>query len=31
MLSEAGFVDVGSPKAASRELVVSASIEARRP
>ena len=32
MLSDAGFVDVRiSPKAASRDLVVSASIEARRP
>jgi hypothetical protein len=32
MLSDAGFVDVRiSPKAASRDLVVSANIEARRP
>jgi SAM-dependent methyltransferase len=32
MLSEVGFVDVRiAPKAASRDLVVSASIEARRP
>jgi SAM-dependent methyltransferase len=32
MLSEAGFVDVRvAPKAASRDLVVSANIEARRP
>ncbi|MGH9322667.1 MAG: arsenite methyltransferase [Vicinamibacteria bacterium] len=32
MLSEAGFIDVRiTPKAASRDLVVSASIEARRP
>ncbi|HEX9724346.1 MAG TPA: arsenite methyltransferase [Vicinamibacteria bacterium] len=32
MLSEVGFVDVRvSPKAASRDLVVSANIEARRP
>jgi hypothetical protein len=32
MLSEAGFVEVRiAPKAASRDLVVSASIEARRP
>ncbi len=32
LLSEAGFVDVRiSPKAASRDLVVSANIEARRP
>jgi hypothetical protein len=32
MLSGAGFVDVRiAPKAASRDLVVSASIEARKP
>jgi hypothetical protein len=32
MLSEAGFLDVRiTPKAVSRNLVVSANIEARRP